>query len=404
MKQADQSPEVDQDRLALARQQRLRDCMRSMDVPVLLVLDSINILYATGASNMTIFSTRTPARYLLLFAEGPAILFEYFGCEHLAGSLPSIDEVRAARGLCHVSSGGDAPGQAAALAAEISAIVEEKLPGIDRLAVDRFPYPAIDALRARGFVLSDADAVFSEARKIKLPGEISLLREAMRRVVDAAAEMEAHIEPGRSEVEVWGDFHRSFIASEGKYVSTRLLQSGPRSFPYFQEAGPRRLQAGELLCFDTDTIGYAGYCTDFSRTYLCGDSPASSAQKTLFARASEQLEHNIDLIRPGASFREIAEAAWVVPAEHRDSRYYCIGHGLGMSGEYPNIPHAIAGEPYPLDGEVEAGMVICVESYIGSAESGQGVKLEEQLLVGESGSERMSAAVPFDQRLQTKIF
>ena len=398
MNQPEPVGEVDQAQLALARQQRLRASMRKMNVPVLLVLDSINILYATGASNMTIFSTRTPARYLLLFAEGPTILFEYFGCEHLAEGLLTIDEVRAARGLCHVSSGGNPTGQAIALAAEISALVEETQSGTDCLAVDRFPYPVIDALRARGFRLSDADAVFSEARKIKLPAEVSLLREAMRRVADAAGEMEARIEPGRSEAEVWGDFHRSFIASEGKYVATRLLQSGPRSFPYFQEAGPRKLQSGELLCFDTDTIGYGGYCTDFSRTYLCGDKPASAIQKGLFARAREQLEHNLALIQPGASFREIAEAAWPVPEEHCDSRYYC------MSGEFPNIPHAITGQPYPLDGEVEAGMVICVESYIGSAESGQGVKLEDQLLVGANGSECMSAGVLFDQRLQSRTF
>jgi len=49
-------------RLSAQRQQRLRDTMREHNTPVLLVLDSVNIQYATGAINMTIFSTRTPAR------------------------------------------------------------------------------------------------------------------------------------------------------------------------------------------------------------------------------------------------------------------------------------------------------------------------------------------------------
>ena len=51
--------------------------MRQLDCEVLLILDSVNILYATGASNMTLFTTRTPSRYLLLFVDGPSILFDY---------------------------------------------------------------------------------------------------------------------------------------------------------------------------------------------------------------------------------------------------------------------------------------------------------------------------------------
>ena len=106
--------------IKIERQQRLRETMRNFDTPAMLILDSINIKYATGASNMTIFSTRTPARYLLIFAEGPAILYEYFSCEHLARNLSTIDDVRAGRGLCYVSSGGDPEGQARAMAREIA--------------------------------------------------------------------------------------------------------------------------------------------------------------------------------------------------------------------------------------------------------------------------------------------
>jgi len=387
--------------LAAERQQRVRDAMRKSNVPAMLILDSINIQYTTGASNMTIFSTRTPARYLLMFADGPAILYEYFGCEHLALGLDTIDDLRPARGLCHVSSGGDPIGQAQALAAEIGAVVRDTGLPIDCLAVDRFPYPCIDALRAQGFELRDADAILSAARRNKLPGEIALLREALKRVAVAAGEMEARIEPGRSETEIWAEFSRSFIASGGNYISTRLFQSGPRTFPYFQEAGSRKIDSGDLICFDTDTVGYAGYCTDFSRTYLCGDRPASPEQQDLYLKAREQLEHNADLIRPGAAYREIAERAWPVPEAHRASRYYCIGHGLGMSGEFPNIPHAIPGEPYPLEAAIEPDMVICVESYVGSEKSGQGVKLEDQFLILDNTVERMSSIVPFDERLSS---
>lgn len=391
--------EATQHALYRARLARLREVMRAQDVPVAVIVDPINILYATGARNMTVWTSRTPARYLLVFADGPAVLYDFFGCEHLARGLPTIDEIRPALGLCHVSSLAQPEAAGRAFAAEIEARVREQLGTSERrLAVDRFPFQSIDALRERGFTLRDADPVFAQARALKLPLELRYLREAVRRVEAAARALEAAIEPGRSEAEIWAEFQRPFIAAEGQYSTTRLLQGGPRTFPYFQECGPRRLQAGELLCFDTDTLGYLGYAVDFSRSFLCGDGPASPIQRQLYARAREQLEWNIALIGPGVAYEQIAERAWAVPEEHQQSRYYAVGHGLGMSGEFPNIPHRRAGVPYPLPGCVQAGMVICIESYIGSAEAGQGVKLEEQLLVTERGVERLST-LPFDRRL-----
>ena len=107
---------------------------------------------------------------------------------------------------------------------------------------------------------------------------------------------------------------------------------------------------------------------DFSRRLCWSDGPCD-AQRTLFGRAREQLEWNLALIKPGAAFEEIADRAWAVPDEHQQSRYYCVGHGLGMSGEFPNIPHRKAGEAYPLPGSVEPGMIICIESYIEAVDS-----------------------------------
>ena len=46
--------------------------------------------------------------------------------------------------------------------------------------------------------------------------------------------------------------------------------------------------------------------------------------------------------------------------------------------------------PYPLAGDFEPGMVICVESYVGDRDTRQGVKLEDQFLVGDDGVELMS--------------
>jgi Xaa-Pro dipeptidase len=384
--------------LYLQRLANTRRFMAALDMPVVLARDPFNVRYITGATNMTVFNLCVPARYLLVFAEGPVVLFDYLGGEHLAAGLPTIDEIRIAHGLSHVSSNGNAAAESAAMAGEIAALVREHLGEPGTLAVDSLPFVAVDALRSAGFAITDADVLMSRTRRVKLPIEIAYMREAMRRTVAAVHQMERELRPGLTENEVWSRFIAGLVAGHGEVVSTRLLESGPNTYPYFQECGTRVIETGDLVCLDTDAIAFESCSVDFSRTFLAGDGPARPAQRELYRRAYEQLRHNVSLIGPGVSFEEVARKAWPVPEEHRSSRYYCVGHGLGMIGEYPNLPFHVDGVPYPLDDAFEPGMVFCVESYIGSSATGEGVKLEDQLLVTDTGVEIMND-YPFEQRL-----
>lgn len=386
--------------LHVARLEHLRAEMRRRGLPTLVLLDSVSIRYATGAANMENFTTRVPSRYLVLVEPGPAVLFEYRGCEHLAIGLPTIDRVELAEGLNVVSSDDDVDGASRRFADAVAAVVRDADPSIDLIGIDRLPFQAVDALRAKGLSLADADRVLVPARARKLPIEIEFMREAMRRAEASIAEMEQAIVPGATEAEIWAVFHRSLIAREGELMVSRLFQSGARTFPYFQECSTKTVESGDLVCLDTDAVGIEGYSSDLSRAFLCGDVEPTSAQRRLYGLAREQLEHNAALLGPGVSFENVARRAWPIPIEHRQSRYYCIGHGLGVSGDWPNLPHLPESGPYPMPGEFEPGMVFCVESYVGSAADGQGVKLEDEFLITDTGVERISS-YPFDARLSS---
>ncbi len=80
------------------------------------------------------------------------------------------------------------------------------------------------------------------------------------------------------------------------------------------------------------------------------------------------------------------------------NRYSCVAHGVGMCDEWPKVTHAqdIARSQY--DATLLPGMTICVESYIGEEGGAEGVKLEEQVLITETGCQVMST-FPFDERL-----
>lgn len=69
-----------------------------------------------------------------------------------------------------------------------------------------------------------------------------------------------------SEDAIWAELHAANIRRGGEWIETRLLASGPRTNPWFQECGPRLVQNNEIVAFDTDLIGARGFCIDISRT------------------------------------------------------------------------------------------------------------------------------------------
>lgn len=379
--------------LIVERHQRLLSVMAQQGIPAVLTTNPMNILYATGARNMTVFSLMGPFRFVLVLASGETVLWEFAGCEHLVSDNPVVTEVRPAPAISAIY-GAVYQEDIRRLAKDIAAILGSE----QRIGVEGLDFEVTDALRAVGIQINDAVGIFSKARLIKQPSEIAVMREAVLRVEAAAASLEAAIAPGASEVEVWAEFHRHLIASDGEYISTRLFQSGPRTFPYFQEAGPRRMQSGDLVCFDTDALGYMHYGVDFSRTFLCDDAAASQKQKSLYRLAYDQLHHNAALLQPGLSFEDFARAAWPIPETYRGHGYYCLGHGLGLCGEFPYIPHHFDGVLYGFEGAFEPGMVICIESYIGDEAHSEGVKLEDQFLITQEGVERLTN-YPFSSAL-----
>ena len=176
------------------------------------------------------------------------------------------------------------------------------------------------------------------------------------------------------------------------------MASGPRTNPWFQECGDRIIRAGELVAFDTDLIGPFGYCADISRTFFCGPGRPSEAQRRLYALAVEQLAHNTALLRPGAAFSEITERAWRIPEAYVANRYSNVVHGVGLADEWPKVFHREDEAALAYDGVIEAGMTLCVESYIGEAGGREGVKLEQQLLVTADGTVPLST-FPFEAEL-----
>ncbi len=391
------SAAFDPTELHLQRNRRLREVMTEIGVPALLTPDPINIGYACGHRNMSVYGMMGPSRFVLVIADGPTIMFEFAGCGHLSAGLAAVDEVRTTTTIT-VNSGLGYGASLARFAAEIAAECRRHHPDDVRLAVEKVDFEFTDELRRNGVTLIDATGVLLEARRIKQPEELRAMRIAADRVQHSVSVLEDALHEGISENEAWAEFHRDLIANDGEYVVARLFQSGPNTFPYFRESGDRQMRSGELVCLDTDATGYLGYAVDFSRTFVCGAGRGTPVQRDLFALALEQLRHNALLVAPGVTYEEFAVKAWPVPEQYRPFGYYCLAHGLGVAGEHPNVPLAVSGCDYHFPGSFEQGMVVCVESYIGDPVTHQGVKLEDQYIVTDTGVECMTD-YPFSDAL-----
>ncbi len=389
---------IDQVALRAGRLARLRSEMAARDVAAVLLTDPVNIRYASGARNMQIFAARNPARYLFVTVDGPVVLYEFTGALHLADGLETITEVRHATTASFVAAGEAIADVERRWAGEIRDLVAETVGLEATVGVERVNAGAAIALANLGLNLVDPQEAVERARAIKTPDEVACQIESMRATERAMAAMEAEIRPGRSENELWSVFHQHVIAQGGDYIETRLLSSGEHTNPWFQETSAKVIGENELIAFDTDVVGCHGYYADYSRTFHAGPDEPSAEQRELYRIAHEQVHHNLSIIEPGLTFAGYSEKAWDLPERYAPHRYYLSAHGVGMTGEYPYLYHAQDFGSFGYDGVIEPGMTLCVESFIGGPDTREGVKLEQQLLVTETGTELLSH-YPFDDRL-----
>ncbi|MDZ7829858.1 MAG: Xaa-Pro peptidase family protein [Halofilum sp. (in: g-proteobacteria)] len=390
--------EIDMVAVRAWRQQRVREQMQGLGIDACVLFDQVNIRYASGARNMQVFSQRNVGRYLFIAADGPVILHEFTGCQHLAEGLETIDEIRPAINASFVAAGPHIEQREREWARETAALIRRHCGEGAVIGIERVNAGAVAALASEGFRIVDAQRPAELARAIKSDEEMKCVRASIHATERAVDQLRGFIRPGLTEEQLWSVLHQGVIAQGGDYVETRLLNAGPNTNPWFQEAGARRIQPNELIALDTDVVGCFGYYADFSRTFHAGPDEPSEEQRTLYRLALEQVEHNMELVRAGNSFAEYAEHAWTIPDPYIANRYYLSAHGCGMSGEYPYLYHRMDYDAAGYDGVFEPNMVICVESYIGAENGTEGVKIEQQCRVTDDGIEVLSQ-YPFETAL-----
>ena len=378
------------------RLQRIREQLVARDLGGILLFDPLNIRYATDTTNMQLWTTHNPARACFVAASGHVVLWDFHGCNHLSAHLPLVSELRSGASFFYFETGDRTEEHARRFCAQVDELLRTHAGNNRRLAVDRIEVAGLRALDALGVQVHNGQEVTEFARLIKGPDEILAMRCAVASCEASVAEMRQAMRAGATENDVWAALHSGNIRRGGEWIETRILSSGPRTNPWFQESGPRVLGDGDLLSFDTDLIGVYGFCVDMSRSWICGGLEPTAEQKRLYRIAHEHIHVNAEMVKPGVRFTELTRNGHRLPESCRAQRYGVMFHGVGLCDEYPSIRYPEDLESYGYEGELQPGMALCVEAYVGEVGGRDGIKLENQLLVTEDGYELLTH-YPFEE-------
>ncbi len=218
---------------------------------------------------MQLWNTHNPFRALIVCADGYMVIWDYKNGKFLTEFNPLVREQRSGADFFYFDRGDKSDDAAHVWAGEVHDLIVEHGGGNMRIGVDKIMLHGLRALEKLGFEVMEGEELTEKARAIKGPDEIKAMRcastPARRRCARWRISRREWGPTGTvSEDDVWAVLHAENIKRGGEWIETRLLTSGPRTNPWFQECGPRLVQNNEILAFDTDLIGSYGICVDIS--------------------------------------------------------------------------------------------------------------------------------------------
>ena len=378
--------EINFHKLRFYRLDRVKKELEKNNLEACILFDPVNVRYALDTVNMSVYNMHNLTRYCFIPVNGPVILYEYFNCEGLSNHLNLIDEIRPSITWDYFSNGDQAGAQLKKWINEVKDLSDLYFKS-KKIAIDVLNGPSVTALYKIGIEVVDAKLILEQARVIKSSEELKCMKAAIEVAEIGVAKMRDELKAGMTEDELWSILHKTNIEHGGEWIECRILSSGQRTNPWMQESSNKVIQSGEMVCFDTDMVGPYGYCADISRAFVEGNK-FNENQKKLYLMAVEHINYNSRLIKPGISFKEFTEKSWKLSDEYYGNRYSCMVHGIGLCDEWPMIRYPTDGGQ--REGHFEKNMTITIESYIGKVGGKEGVKLEQQYLVGNNKLELMS--------------
>ena len=261
-------------------------------------------------------------------------------------------------------------------------------------AAEQIPMPEAFAMRLSVLTAKpDArrHAAFADLYLRKTPEEIRAIRLA-NRVADVGLQVFfENAQSGIAEAEIAAEVESAIYRQIGHddIFHSRgwaMVQSGPNSADAgrFNRSTGRHLENGDLVVIELAAC-VNGYWSDLTRTAAVG-SPNMEVEQ-IFAVARDAQQSAVDGVRPGVSAGEIDALARDKIAARGLASFFThhTGHHVGFRYHDPGFL-ILPGESAKL----EPGMVLTIEPGVYVPEQGAGARIEDDVLVTESGHEVLS--------------
>jgi len=247
--------------------------------------------------------------------------------------------------------------------------------------------------------LKDIRSSIGELRQIKSPGEISFLKQAIELSLDAQLAAMRMMRPGLHEYEIAAkmvEIH-ALGGSEAEGYAP-IVGAGPNSTVLHYDRLARKIEDGDIVVLDVGAE-YSGYSADITRT-LPANGKFTPRQREIYEIVLGAQNAALAAIKPGMDYcQKGAKSAYRISYDYINSHGKDL-HGKSL-GQYfiHGLGHHIGldvHDPGESCKPLEPGMVITVEPGIYIPEENLGVRIEDDLLVTETGYKFLSERLPRD--------
>ena len=250
---------------------------------------------------------------------------------------------------------------------------------------------------APGAKLKDVLHNIYKMRMIKSPGEIAFLQRAIDLSVDAHLEAMKMMRPSLYEYQVAAkmvEVH-AMGGSEAEGYSP-IVGAGFNSTALHYDKLSRKIQDGDIVVLDVGAQ-FAGYSADITRT-LPANGKFTPRQREIYDIVLSAQNAALAALKPGMSLCKTGDKS-----AYRVSYDYINSHGKdqhgGKLGQYyiHGLGHNIGldvHDPGESCGPLVPGMVVTMEPGIYIPEESLGVRIEDDVLITDTGYKLLSEKLP----------
>ncbi len=250
---------------------------------------------------------------------------------------------------------------------------------------------------APGVTVKDIRPALAELRLIKSPTELALLRQAIDLSLDAQLEAMKMMRPGLWEYQIAAkmvEVHAMGGSEAEAYAP--IVGAGPNSTSLHYDKLSRKIQDGDIVVMDV-AAQYSGYAADITRT-IPANGKFTSRQREIYDIVLGAQEAAIRALKPGMDMcRKGDKSVYKIAYDYINS------HGKDQNGK-PLGQYFIHGLGHPIGLNVHdpgdlckpfaPGTVITIEPGIYIPEENLGVRIEDDLLITDTGYELLTQRLP----------